>query len=175
MIALFKVIVALAVLFTLAVMSVSPYSEFTPVSRYRWCVSNQNALDKTVGIWESQNVEIPPGDDVWIEIDTAGRVSRVSTAVAALNARVPEKARLVPGGTVLFDYFKDENIFACPARLKVVDRTTLTQAPEVHYRWSAGRQPRPELCGRKRGVVCLLHERVGPREAPETPHRPCLP
>jgi hypothetical protein len=148
--------------------------EYTSVSRARGCVSNLNSIDKCVGVWESQNVAIPMDRETWIEVDSRGRVTRVSPTVTELmkRAEVPARVRLAPGSTVLFDYVKDLNVFRCMSRVHAIQDEVLDKNPETHYRWVSSPEPREELRGRKRGVICLLHHDVGPRDRPDAVHRP---
>jgi hypothetical protein len=166
-------VLMLALMSGCVAMGVSKYVEFTTMSHDRGCVSSQNSIDKTVGVWEAQFVALPTDRDVWIELGTDGRVTRVSPDLAAWQKtqRVPEKNALAPGATVLFEYNRDESVFACVERLKLVTPERLRASPEVHYRFIQSAKPCKELRGRKRGTLCLLYGELGPRGGePHTPH-----
>lgn len=158
--------------------SVQMYTEFTSKSRARGCIANLNSIDKCVGVWESQNIAMRAKQDLWIELDTDGKIRRISRDVAAMADKVPEKAQLLPGSAALFDYTKDVNLFRCPERVSALNSRTYDVKPaEVHYRW-VQRSPEPageELGGRTRGTICLFHGRVGPRDGPELAHNPVSP
>lgn len=156
----------------LLINSVSMYTEFTPTSRSRGCMYNQNSIDKCMGVWESQNVELIKRGPLWIELDTRGRIARVSPELQAIGTApgIPAQQTLRPGSSVLFDYSKDMNIFTCPERANRVGAAINDTAVEVEYRWMWSPDPIPELGGRRRGAICLFHHSVGPRDDPDARH-----
>lgn len=148
-------------------------------SRARGCMSNQNSIDKCIGVWESQRDAVPIKRDLWIELLSDGSIGRVSKDVEVFNAslKLPANEELKPGSKVLFNYTKDLNLFRCPARWnELADRgdaeVQLAKQPEVHYRWICGPLRRPELGGRTRGTVCVPHGEAGEPGDPELRHRP---
>lgn len=160
---------ALGVMGVLAFSGTDKYRLFAQQARVRGCIANQSTLAKAIGVWESQNVQLPADATAWIDVTTGGRVARVSPKLAGASApwqAVPAQAKLVRDADVLFRYTRDVNLFRCPQRYSALrDRLGaretgkyLEENPEVHYRWVGGRG------------VCLLHGEIGPREDPDLVH-----
>ena len=169
--AFFGTAVILATMF-FVVASVSPYTDFTSESRSRACISNQNSIDKYVGVWESQEAAIPTDKDIWIDFWTDGSVARVSPDLETwmTHAGIPQRERLLPGSRVLYVYAKDPSIFSCAERVNDRGAQAFGAGPhEIHFRWWQGR---PGRNGRTRGTQCLMYDRSGPPDWPDRPHHP---
>lgn len=169
----FAIVGALAVLVALLDMSFSMYTPFTPVTRARGCSSNQNSLDKAMGVWESEHAATPLDRDLWVEFRSDGTIARLSPDMEAWHAglKVPPARPLKAGSKAIYDYLKDLNVFCCPSRYNVLPGDALVKAPEIHYRWISGPAPRKELNGRRRGTICIFYGEVGPTDDPLAVHR----
>lgn len=169
---LIEILVVIVIIGVLSIMGVSKYTEFTTQSRIRGCVSNQNSIDKTVGVWESQNVAIPNiGVEATIKLKTTGLLDGpIAGPAAAFITASPLNARLVGGSTVLFDYSKDMNVFTCPERANIQGSEINGTKVETEYTWisksktgpTAAPAAEPKLGGKSRGTWCNSYVDVGP-------------
>lgn len=149
-------------------------------SRPRGCLSNQNSIDKTVGVWESQYVAMPNDREVWIDFGSDGRVHGVSATLDEYLRKQPVPAawQIISGTDALFRYTKDVNVFQCPSRANTVGPEELNRRPETEYRWISSNRPIPELSRpgstntRKRGTICLHHRNTGEDGTTDSAHRP---
>jgi len=154
---LIEILVVIVIIGVLSIMGVSKYTEFTTTSRVRGCVSNENSIDKAVGVWESQNVAIPlNGTNSTITFTTDGKVSAVGGPVATLS--VPAAAKIAAASLAIFNFTKDMNVFTCPERSNIVGPDKIqTTGIEPDYQFvlsgTAG-TGLPGIRGRTRGTCC---------------------
>jgi prepilin-type N-terminal cleavage/methylation domain-containing protein len=169
---LIEILVVIVIIGVLSIMGVSKYTEFTTQSRIRGCVSNQNSIDKTVGVWESQNVAIPNITvEATISLNTKGLLTApIGGVAAAFITAVPLNSQLKAGSTVLFDYSKDMNVFTCPERANIVGSDISGAKAETEYTWiskakanaTAAPAAEPKLGGKSRGTWCNNYVDTGP-------------
>ena len=168
---LIEILVVIVIIGVLSIMGVSKYTEFTTQSRQRGCVSNQNSIDKAVGVWESQNVAIPatPNNVVF---STLGKIASSTTGGLA----APAGSRLKSGGTdelVIYNFTKDLNVFTCPERSNVVGGEKINSvSPENCYTWKIDAVAIAVLQGKTRGTICNSFNLLGPDLTTNTYHRP---
>lgn len=169
---LIEILVVIVIIGVLSIMGVGKYTEFTTTSRIKGCVSNQNSIDKLVGVWESQNVAIP---NVTVEaklvFDTKGAlVGDVTGPAPTFITSTAANERLLNGSTVIYDYSKDMNIFTCPERSNIVGAEINGTKSETEYTWiskaktgpTAVPAPEPKLNGKTRGTWCNAYVDTGP-------------
>ena len=172
---LIEILVVIVIIGVLSIMGVSKYTEFTTASRKSACVSNENAIDKTVGVWESQNVAIPtPAADSALILDTNGQIKNSVTPFNALSA--PAGSRLSSADPAsLFRYSKDANLFCCPERANIVNGVgNLHSTAENDYEFHVSPTNLAGLGTKMRGVYCLFFGGTatnGPDGTPATRHQ----
>lgn len=125
------------------------------VRRARACCANQNLVDRYIGFWEARRGYFDERTAIAIELDTAGTVVRTSAGLA-----------LKEGSREIAAAAQDDDAFQCPE----AGASRFTRA--VHYRFLMSPEPIPELGGRTRGTVCLVHGARGPTDDPATRHAP---
>src|SRR5437016_4575625 len=116
---LIEILVVIVIIGVLSIMGVSKYTEFTTTSRTRACVSNENSIDKAVGVWESQNVAIPSvAAAKRILFNTKGEISQ--SDFSALQTSATSKLDNAAGKLCIYNYTKDVQVFTCPERFNIV-------------------------------------------------------
>ena len=170
---LIEILVVIVIIGVLSIMGVSKYTEFTTQSRQRGCVSNQNSIDKAVGVWESQNVAIPAVAAVnSIVFSTSGKITASNfNALAA-----PTGSRLLPAApdnAVIYNYTKDLNVFTCPERANIAGGEAInsTGVEPSQYSWQISNAAIAVLQGKTRGTVCNAFNLNGPDGTTGTYHR----
>jgi prepilin-type N-terminal cleavage/methylation domain-containing protein len=82
--ALIEIMVVTVIISVLATVGSATYAQFTTRSRKLACVSNQNTIDKAIGMWEMQNIRIQQKSDLYISktiaFDTKGKIIRTSVS-----------------------------------------------------------------------------------------------
>jgi prepilin-type N-terminal cleavage/methylation domain-containing protein len=176
---LIEILVVIVIIGVLSIMGVSKYTEFTTESRKRACVSNQNSIDKTIGVWESQNAAIPAAATVKnVKFNTNG-VIVASTGVDQIAAPAGKQLKAAaPDNACIVNYTKDFNLFACPERVNVVGGTSaihIGSGIEDDYEWRISTAQDVGLGNRTRGTTCLGYgdtaKTVGPDQTAGSLHR----
>ena len=148
---LIEILVVIVIIGVLSIMGVSKYTEFTTQSRTRGCISNENSIDKSMGVWESQNVAIPTSAGASVTFKTDG----TTVANAGIPAAVPSASSLAAGSKVIFNFTKDANVFTCPERANVVGNTISSSSAETEYYWISNGTAPGALNGKIRGTCCI--------------------
>ena len=165
---LIEILVVIVIIGVLSILGVSKYTEFTRSSRTRGCVSNQNAIDKAVGVWESQYVAVPAvAATKGIDFDTKGAI--VNSDFGALLA--PAAAKLTSPSKTVFNFTKDLNVFACPERTNIAGSDVIATTAETDFGWRISTGANALLNGRTRGVLCITFNANGPDGTTSTQHR----
>lgn len=167
---LIEILVVIVIIGVLSIMGVSKYTEFTTQSRQRGCVSNQNSIDKAVGVWESQNVAIPTAGGS-ISFNTIGRIT--ASSYVALAAPATSKLDTGAGASVIYNFTKDLNVFTCPERANIAGGEVInSSAPEVDYTWLIATTGIANLNGKTRGTQCNFFGILnGPDGTTSTAHK----
>ena len=168
---LIEILVVIVIIGVLSIMGVSKYTEFTTQSRQRGCVSNQNSIDKAVGVWESQNVAIPQTPAGSIRFGTDGRIT--GSNFTTLAAPATSKLDTAAGASVIYNFTKDVNVFTCPERSNVAgsDKINSSAIEPNQYSWQINNAAIPALGGKTRGTVCQAFNALGPDGTTSTWHR----
>lgn len=169
---LIEILVVIVIIGVLSIMGVSKYTEFTTTSRVRGCCSNENSIDKAVGVWESQNVAIPQTGAVkHLQFGTDGKIT--ATDFAGLAA--PPTSQLTNGNLVIYQFTKDVQVFTCPERFNIAGGGAINQGAGIEpaqYDWRIMNAGIPALNGRTRGTLCVAFGTVGPDGTTATKHLP---
>lgn len=168
---LIEILVVIVIIGVLSIMGVSKYTEFTTQSRQRGCVSNQNSIDKAIGVWESQNVAIPTAPAGAITLNTVGRIT--ASSYTTLAAPAASKLDMAAGASVIYNFTKDLNVFTCPERANIAGGEVINTAggAETNYTWNISAVAIPALQGKTRGTVCNPFGATGPDGTTNTYHR----
>jgi prepilin-type N-terminal cleavage/methylation domain-containing protein len=168
---LIEILVVIVIIGVLSIMGVGKYTEFTTQSRGSACVSNKNAIDKTIGVWESQNVAIPSSVAADVTFDTNGKIA-ASAGLTKLAVPATESLATV-GSAVVINMTKDENVFVCPERANVVGLAAIHTGKTVEndYKWQIVLAAVPALNNKTRGTECLHYGNTGPDNTTNTLHR----
>lgn len=167
---LIEILVVIVIIGVLSIMGVGKYTEFTTQSRGSACISNKNAIDKTIGVWESQNVAIPDGARS-VSFNVNGVIG---TATGLTALAVPPAEALVAGSKVVLKMTKDENVFCCPERANVaggIEKIHGAASPEVNYTWKMVAAADATLNNKTRGTTCDFYGSTGPDGTTNTQHR----
>lgn len=167
---LIEILVVIVIIGVLSIMGVGKYTEFTTESRRGACISNKNAIDKTIGVWESQNVAIPAGARS-VTFNTNGEIT-ASSGVDKLAVPADQNMSTAAGKACIVKMTKDENVFVCPERANVVGGLeTIHKTPEADYTWKMTAAADATLNNKTRGVTCDNYGSTGPDGTTNTLHR----
>ena len=103
----------------------------------RGCFSNQNSIDRLIGVWEAQNEQLRvPGEPLVIEFDSTGRIVTMSGfSSEQLSAYGRMRPPLAIGSTAILDFCKDPSVFICPQTSFDADSKT-NRSRLICYRWT---------------------------------------
>ncbi len=159
---LIEILVVIVIIGILATMGIGKYAQFSRDARKSGCQSNQNSIDKGVGMWETKYTPINTRDaaEMSMEFNLLGIKSNF---VGNLPGRM--KATGTRFESEVFDQIQDEVVFVCPETVTAyggMDEITQTDKGNLRdYRWiiqpdgyddTAGRS----TGGKKRGTGCLV-------------------
>lgn len=158
---LIEILVVIVIIGILATMGIGKYAQFSRDARKSGCQSNQNTIDKGVGMWETKYTPINPGNAAAsMEFDLLGKKSDFTGTLPG---------RLTAAGTnyesEIFDMIQDDVVFACPETVNAysgLDNISQSDKDTIRdYRWIMlfrGFQDSDAVNtgGRQRGVGCLV-------------------
>ena len=172
---LIEILVVIVIIGVLSIMGVSKYTEFTTTSRQQACISNQATIDKTVAVWESQNVAIPnpPSAQSDLTFNTNGDITASSGVFPGLAA--PATAKLdTTAKTSVYKFTKDPNVFCCPERANIAGGIgNLHSALENDYTFRVDTANSTTLNNKSRGAFCINFggTKNGPDGTTNTTHK----
>ncbi|PCJ17900.1 MAG: hypothetical protein COB02_12600 [Candidatus Cloacimonadota bacterium] len=156
---LIEILVVIVIIGILATMGIGKYAQFSRDARKQSCVSNQNTIEKGLGMWEAKFVAIRTPD--------AGTVHEVTFRIDgdmdASSTALPSRINPITDGNrnQVYKMIQDDVVFICPETISawsgienVEDKTTT-----FDYKWIMNNRTdsgNDDTNGKVRGVGCLV-------------------
>lgn len=155
---LIEILVVIVIIGILATMGIGKYAQFTRDARRSGCVSNQNTIDKSVGMWEAKYVAFPKrttGKDAKITFNLNGDIaeepenlpSRLSKSTDARAAEIAD----ITGDNIVFICPETIVAYGGMSEIESSDKTTYKD-----YEWRLTASDSAALNNRRRGTICLV-------------------
>lgn len=156
---LIEILVVIVIIGILATMGIGKYAQFSRDARKQSCVSNQNTLEKGVGMWEAKYVAIrnpATGTTHTINFFENGDMSTSSTAL-------PSRINPITAGNrdQIYEMIQDDVVFVCPESISAWSgiENISNRASIEDYQWVMNNRSdaaNNDTNGKVRGVGCLV-------------------
>lgn len=157
---LIEILVVIVIIGILATMGIGKYAQFSRDARKSGCQSNQNTIDKGIGMWEGKYMAITTASNTDASIEFNMKGEKVSTA-----GPLPNRLKSMNGDfkVEIFNLINDEVIFICPETATAYNGleniTDADKAAKKDYRWmfwGKSNTSRKATNNKRRGVGCLV-------------------
>jgi prepilin-type N-terminal cleavage/methylation domain-containing protein len=157
---LIEILVVIVIIGILATMGIGKYAQFSRDARKSGCQSNQNTIDKAIGMWEGKYMAITTSSNTDATIDFNMKGDKVAT-----GGPLPNRLKSMNGAfkSEIFNLINDEVIFICPETAtayngleNIVDADKTSKKDYRWMFWGKSNTTRKHTNNKRRGVGCLV-------------------